>query len=279
MKRKSLMIALVAIVATLALAGPATAQSDVPYVAYITAPGDRLAKLAREFCTTWNEIYDLNRGAIGPNPNALFPGTQLIIPNRCGPPGGPPSGSGGNVYDRGPRMHANGTVLGNVYTVSWGDSLYSVSQRFGVPMSELAEVNGLSSINKIYGGQKLIIPGLTQNGPPVTVPPPVQPPGLQPSAIAITSPAPGTYLGSSFIVSGTGTNLPEGNVVVNVKDGSGMIVAQQAAVLQGYDVGLGGPGVWSVQFDNVIQQPQSNGAIEAYSPGTSARVGISIWFR
>lgn len=275
MKPKSLMIALVAILATLALAGPATAQSNVPYVAYITAPGDRLAKLAREFCTTWNEIYDLNRGAIGPDANVLFPGTQLIIPNRCGLPGSPPPASGGNVYDRGPRMHANGTVLGNVYTVAWGDSLYSVSQRFGVSMSELAAINGLSSANKIYGGQKLIIPGLTPGRPPVTVPPP----GVQPSTIAITSPAPGTFLGSSFIVSGTGTNLPEGNVVVNVKDGNGLVIAQQATVLQGYDVGLGGAGVWSVQFDNVIQQPQSNGAIEAYSPGTGASAGISIWFR
>lgn len=163
MRRKLLMAAavlLVVLAMTSSTAAPATAQSNVTYVARVTQQGDTLSKLAREFCTTWQEIYDLNRGAIGPDPNDLRPGTQLIIPNRCAPAGGAPGG----VYDRGPRMGANGTVTGNAYTVAWGDTLYSISLRFGVPQPELMRVNGLTS-SKIYGGQKLIIPGLGQAPP------------------------------------------------------------------------------------------------------------------
>ena len=47
------------------------------------------------------------------DPNAITPGMRLTVPNRCGA-AGPPTGVPG-VYDRGPRLHANGTVSGNVY--------------------------------------------------------------------------------------------------------------------------------------------------------------------
>jgi LysM repeat protein len=253
-----------ALVAALALTGaanrPAAAQSGVWYETYITQPGDSLAKIARQNCTTWEEIYSLNRDIIGPDSSVLSPGTRLTVPNRCGS-GGSPSG----VYDRGPRLHANGTVNGNVYTVAWGDTLYSVSERFGVPVEELMRVNGLTS-SKIYSGQQLIIPGLSSQPTP------------PPSNITVNSPVPGTWLHTSFVVSGSGVNLFEGNVGVRVKDGNGNVIAEQPTILQGTNVGTGGPGVWSVQFTNVIAQPQSNGWIEAYSPGTSAFDSVAVWF-
>jgi LysM repeat protein len=148
---------LVVLVLASSVAVPTSAQGNVNYVAYISQPGDTLAKLAREFCTTWQEIYELNQAAIGPDPNVLAPETHLVLPDRCGPP----SGGSNGVYDRGPRLGANGVVVGNVYTVAWGDTLYSISLRFGVPMSELMRLNGLTS-EKIHFGQKLIIPGLAQ---------------------------------------------------------------------------------------------------------------------
>ena len=96
--------------------------------------------------------------------------------------------------------------------------------------------------------------------------------------LTITSPLPGSTLSSPYRASGTGGGLPEGNVVVRLKDGNGNVMAQQATILQGDNVGLGGPGVWSVQFDNVYGQSQSNGAIEAYSPETGVSTAVSIWF-
>jgi N-acetylmuramoyl-L-alanine amidase len=52
---------------------------------------------------------------------------------------------------------ANGVVPGN-YTVSRGDSLSVIAQRFGVSLSELKAINNLSS-NTIHIGQVLNIPG------------------------------------------------------------------------------------------------------------------------
>jgi hypothetical protein len=130
----------------------------------------------------------------------------------------------------------------------------------------IAEANGLEDSTKLSPGQKLIIPGLSQGS--TTVKP----------MITITSPLPGAYLNSPYTASGTGQGLPEGNVVVRLKDGSGNIMAEQATILQGESVGTGGPGVWSVTFYNVIGQPYANGAIEAFAPGTGALAGVSIWF-
>ena len=46
----------------------------------------------------------------------------------------------------------------NYYTVKSGDSLWSISRKFGVSVSELKEANNLSS-NLLSIGQNLIIPG------------------------------------------------------------------------------------------------------------------------
>lgn len=261
-RRTILMLMLVLTLLVSVLAGAASAQT-VEVVPYVVQEGDTLSKIARQFCTTWQEIYEMNQGIIGTDPNALEPGTLIYIIPRCGSGGAPPAGG---VYDRGPMLHANGTVQGNVYTVAPGDTLYSIGQRFGVDHTAIAEANGLSDETKLYPGQKLIIPGLGQGAPPVT------------PMIAITSPMPGAYLNSPYTASGTGQGLPEGNVVVRLKDGSGNIMAEQATILQGEDVGTGGQGVWTVTFNNVIGQPYANGAIEAFSPGTGALAGVSIWF-
>lgn len=235
-----------------------TSAQNIPTVAYTVQPGDTLSKIAREYCTTWQEIYDLNRGIIGNDPNELEPGTVIYIIPRCS--GQPPQCE---VTDSGPRMYANGTLNGNVYTVAWGDTLYSIGLRFGVPWREIAAVNG---VDKVEAGQQLLIPGLCQ------VPPAGQP------FISIVSPPDGASMTSSFIVSGNGAGLFEGNVVVNVKDGNCFVIAEQYTTLQGQSVGTGGPGVWSVSFSGVVGQPQSNGTIEAFSPGSPAYDSISIWF-
>lgn len=143
---------------------PQVEAQSANYINYLVRSGDSLTKVAYRHCTTWTEIYNLNRGVIGNNPDRIEAGMILIVPNRCGYPVDPPGGSGG-VFDRGPRQYANGTVIGNVYTAAWGDTLWSISQRFGVPVSDLVRVNNISRPNKIDAGQQLIIPGLTLQPP------------------------------------------------------------------------------------------------------------------
>jgi LysM repeat protein len=170
MKRKIPLALLVVIMLSLGIAALAAAQSKsntIPVVEYRVQSGDTLAKIARKYCTTWEEIYDMNAGIIGADPSDLVPDTLIYIPHRCGAPPGP--GGAPGVYERGPRLHANGEAIGNVYIAAPGDTLYSVGQRFGVPWEEIARVN---NVQKLEPGQKIIIPGLA---------PAPQPPATSPS--------------------------------------------------------------------------------------------------
>lgn len=50
--------------------------------------GDSLFLLAKRHLghgDRWREIYAMNRGEIGPNPNKIFPGTVLLLPRKGKP--------------------------------------------------------------------------------------------------------------------------------------------------------------------------------------------------
>lgn len=68
---------------------PATPTPATPTAAgeYTTKGGDYLWKIAKEQLgdgNRWKEIYDLNKEAIGPNPNLLYPGVKLKMPAKSG---------------------------------------------------------------------------------------------------------------------------------------------------------------------------------------------------
>lgn len=249
-------VVLLVMLLSLALAPTALAQS-VPVVTYTVQQGDTLAKIASKYCTTWQEVYNMNAAVIGPDPNILIPGTVLYVPNRC-TSSTVPCSSG--VYDHGPSMYANGTVSGNVYTVVAGDTWYSIGVRFGLPWETISAYNGGGGL---VAGRQLIIPGLC------TAPP------AQSTYIRMTNPQPGAMLPNTFTVNGTGAGLPEGNVVVTAKDSAGRVLAQKATTLQGANVGVGGEGTWSTSL-TVNVYDVTSGAIEATSPGTNAIAGVSI---
>jgi spore germination protein YaaH len=48
--------------------------------------------------------------------------------------------------------------IGLVYTIKRGDSLFSLSRKFKVPMNKILKANRIRNPNKIYIGMKLIIP-------------------------------------------------------------------------------------------------------------------------
>jgi LysM repeat protein len=53
-----------------------------------------------------------------------------------------------------------------IYTVQAGDTLYSIAQRYGTTVSDIAQANGLTNVNQIYVGQKLVIPDCQPGTPP-----------------------------------------------------------------------------------------------------------------
>lgn len=260
---KKLTMSLVAVlILVMGLTAVASAQT-IPTVPYTIKRGDTLSNIAREFCTTWQDVYEFNKGYIGDNPNDIESGTQIYIIDRC---------QNNNVFDRGIREHAIGRVYnGNIYVVEQGDTLYSIGLRFGLNWHEIAYANGMTypSIDK---GMQLVIPGLNEPDTPE-----LPNPNLQPN-LTITSPRPGAVLDGPYVVSGTGQGLPEGNVVVRLLDGNNEVMAEQATVLQGENAGTGGYGTWQVTFHNIYGQPKSNGAVEATNPETGVSTTTAIWF-
>jgi hypothetical protein len=81
-------------------------------------------------------------------------------------------------------------------------------------------------------------------------------------AITITAPQPGEVVGpAEIVVNGTGTALPENNVVVRALDANGGVLAEQPTVA---DAEVGGSGPWSVTL-SVDVAGGTPGRIEASS--------------
>jgi LysM repeat protein len=58
----------------------AAAVSFSGYGSVTVAPGDTLSTIAAAHGTTWQALYAANRGVIGPNPNLVYAGAQLVLP-------------------------------------------------------------------------------------------------------------------------------------------------------------------------------------------------------
>jgi LysM repeat protein len=291
----------------------ASAQAG-PTTIYVVQPGDTAYSIATRHCMTVQELSNLN-GAVITNPNMLYPGMQLRVVNRCGSSsGGGWNGGGGwncSVFDRGPRVHAMGSVFGNTYFVALGDTAFSIGQRFGISTEALARANNINPWY-IWAGERLIIPGLGScqqpcpgpscqlpcwgipcqqpcypnsgyctpmptSFPPITVIPITPTPTGTPVVprIQITSPAPNTTLPPTFIVTGTGAGLFEGTVVVRAVTNVGQILAEVPTTLQGANVGAGGPGTFSVQVTVNVSQPTA-GFVVAFAPQTPTAPAVSV---
>lgn len=112
---------------------------------YTVLPGDTLTTIARRFNTTVAALAQLN-GIV--NPNSIFAGQVLNVPSDSS------GGTGGPVIIPTTAPPTQPTV----YIVQPGDTLYRLSLRFGVPISELISANDIFNVNRIFIGQRLIIP-------------------------------------------------------------------------------------------------------------------------
>ncbi len=81
-----------------------------------------------------------------------------------------------------PTMRAGATS----HTVAAGDTIYSISRRYGVSVSELVALNGLSSPDAIRLGQRLELP--SGAAPATTIAAAPRPAGLQPTRVASLDP-------------------------------------------------------------------------------------------
>lgn len=97
---------------------------------YIVQRGDTLNQIAASFGTTARAIAIENNIQ---NINLIYVGQRLIIPT--------------NRYD------LNHTL----YKIRWGDTLWSISRRYGVPIATIVRLNRIQNPNIIYAGQSIRI--------------------------------------------------------------------------------------------------------------------------
>ena len=96
---------------------------------YIIKSGDTLYSIANKYGITVNDLKTTNNLTT----NTLSLGQQLIIP--------------------GESLESD-----NIYIVKKGDSLYSIANKYGTTVSNLKDLNNLTT-NNLSIGQKLLLPG------------------------------------------------------------------------------------------------------------------------
>jgi len=111
---------------------------------YVVVSGDTLGKIALRTGTTVAELLRLNGLA---NPDVIAVGQKLKVP----------AGSGASPSAVGTPKPATGGQ-GQTYVVAKGDTLLSIARRFGVTTKQLQTANNITNPDRIYPGQKLVIP-------------------------------------------------------------------------------------------------------------------------
>lgn len=121
-----------ALLATLFVAAPAVAADPV----VVVRRGDTLSEIALRHGTTVRELAALN--GIG-NPNRIYAGQRIRLSS-----------------DTQPEITATAS---RVHVVARGETLTAIARRYGTTIAALAEANAIARPNRIYVGQRLLIPG------------------------------------------------------------------------------------------------------------------------
>lgn len=102
-------------------------KPESEYIEYKVKYGDTLWSIAERYGVTVEELAEIND--IG-NVNVIYAGQTLKIP----------------IYGR-----------SVIYTVKSGDTLWGISNRYGISIDQLVRWNGIENSNLIYVGEKIII--------------------------------------------------------------------------------------------------------------------------
>jgi LysM repeat protein len=134
MKRIILATFVVALLALLTVQPALAAPPSRGGFIHIVHWGETLSGIAVRYGTTVRALMHANGIA---NANRIYAGQRLYIPQ--GAPYQPPA-------------------WGNVYVVRPGETLSGIAWRFGVSVNSLVRANGIANPNRIYAGQRLVIP-------------------------------------------------------------------------------------------------------------------------
>ncbi|WP_305879109.1 LysM peptidoglycan-binding domain-containing protein [Enterococcus faecium] len=117
---------------------------------YTVQSGDSVWKISNDHGITMAQLIEWNNI----KNNFVYPGQQLIVSNggssNAGANTGNTSGSSSS------SSSSSNTASGTKYTVKAGDSVWSVSNKYGITMAQLIQWNNIQN-NFIYPGQQLTV--------------------------------------------------------------------------------------------------------------------------
>lgn len=117
---------------------------------YTVQSGDSVWKISNDHGITMTQLIEWNNI----KNNFVYPGQQLIVSN------GGSSNTGANTGNTSGSNSSNSsssnTASGTKYTVKAGDSVWSVSNKYGITMAQLIQWNNIQN-NFIYPGQQLTV--------------------------------------------------------------------------------------------------------------------------
>lgn len=132
LKKFSVLVLLVLSIAAVMPAAAAPSEAPVCVQYHTVQRGETFYRIARSYGLTMDQLQGINGLA---NINRIYAGQSLCV-----------------------KMNDSS---GTVYTVQAGDTLSKIARRFGINMSVLAQMNGITNVNRIYVGQVLVIPDVT----------------------------------------------------------------------------------------------------------------------
>jgi LysM repeat protein len=140
-----------AIFATATSGGTGSIVNGTDCIHEVTATDSNLYRISLVYGVTPQEIANASGLA---NMNLIYVGQKLTIPG-CGNTGAIPPATSVPVDG---STGGTGGPVGSTYVVVQGDTLFKISQRFNVPVTSIANANGISNINLIVINQQLVIP-------------------------------------------------------------------------------------------------------------------------
>ena len=117
---------------------------------YTIRPGDTMWAIAQRHGVSLSALKAANPQIR--NPNLIYAGRSLNIPDGFNAPKASP-------------VNLSGNSSGGSYTVRPGDTLSAIGARYGVSYQSIAQANGIANPNLIFPGQVLRIPGSNGAGP------------------------------------------------------------------------------------------------------------------
>ena len=112
---------------------PVDKNTQSNYITYTVKYGDTLSKIAQKYGTTVNNIANLNNIK---NVNLIYIGQKLKIIIKD------------NV------VNESGYII---YTIRYGDTLTSIARKYNTTINNIARLNRIRNVNRIYAGQKIRI--------------------------------------------------------------------------------------------------------------------------